>query len=294
MSEVKEVIVYIDFGECELKVVAYAARLAQIFNAELTLMHTLHTGYDYFEVGGYGKSIEVAYERALLKARGLIDEYISEINKVFPINIRKKLASGHPIDEFINFVNARNGLAVLPNHVKSRKIRFISPKIIHKAIRKLHTNMVFVDGEFLPRIDRIHIEKVLVPVDFSEYSKAALKFALQLGAKVHVITVIHPPRFSPDLLDEVELDYNEFISAIEYEARKKLDDLVKEVGGKDVETEVVEGEPPQKILEASREKFDLIVMGIKGRSKSEKLIVGGVTEQVVEFSEVPVAVIRSF
>ena len=294
MGAIKDVIVYIDFGECELKVVAFAARLAQIIDAELTLMHTLHTGYDYFEVGGYGKSIEVAYERALLKARRLIDEYISEIQKVFPVKIKKKLAAGHPIDEFINFVNVKNGLAVLPNYVKSRKIRFISPKIVHKAIRKIQTNMIFVDAEFLPRIDRINIEKVLVPVDFSDYSKAALRFALQLGAKVHAITVIHPPRFSPDILDEIELDYKEFISALEYEARKKLEKLIKEIGGRDVETEVIEGEPPQKILEASRDKFDLIVMGIKGRSKSEKLMVGSVTEQVVEFSEVPVAVIRSF
>ena len=294
MSEIKDIIVYIDFGDFELKVVAYAARLAQILGAELTLMHTLHTGYDYFEVGGYGKSIEVAYERALVKARRLIDEYITDIQQLYPIKIRRKLATGHPIDEFINFVNARNGLAVLPNHVKPGMVKFIAPKIVHKALRKLQTNMVFVDGEFLPRIDRINIEKVLVPVDFSEYSKAALRFALTLEAKVHAITVIHPPRVSPDLLEEVELDYKEFISAIEHEAQKKLKNLVEELGGENVETEVIEGEPPQKILETSREKFDLIVMGIKGRSKSEKLMVGSVTEQVVESSEVPVAVIRSF
>ena len=294
MSEIKDVIVYVDFGEYELKVVAYAAKLAEILGAEVTLMHVLHTGYDYLEVGGYGKSIEVAYDRALLKARRIMDDYINEIKKVFSVEIKKKLATGHPIDEFINFVNVKKGLAILPNHVKSHRVRFVSPKIVHKAIRKLQTNMVFVDGEFLPRIDRINIEKILVPVDFSEFSKSALKFALKLGGKVHAITVIHPPRVSRDLLEEVELDYDEFISVLEMEAKRKLEKLVKELGGENIVTEVVEGEPPQRILEASREKFDLIVMGIKGRSKSEKLMVGSVTEQVVEFSEVPVAVIRGF
>jgi nucleotide-binding universal stress UspA family protein len=294
MSEIKDVIVYVDFDECELKVVAYAAKLAKILGAEVTLMHVLHTGYDYLEVGGYGKSIEVAYERALLKARRIMDDYIREIKKVFPVEIKKKLATGHPIDEFINFVNARKGLPVLPNHVKSHKVRFVSPKIIHKAIRKLNTNMVFVDGEFLPRIDKINIEKILVPVDFSEYSKSALKFATKLGGEVHAITVVHPPRVSRDLLEEVELNYDEFISALEMEAKRKLDNLVKEINGTNILTEVVEGDPPERILEISREKFDLIVMGIKGRSESEKLMVGSVTEQVVEYSEVPVAVIRSF
>ncbi len=302
MEKVKNVIVFVEFEEYELKIVAFSAALARILGAEVTLMHVLHTGYDYLEVGGYGKSIEIAYERALSRARHLMDEYIQEVSRFYDVKFHKKLAMGHPLDEFINFTNLKKGIAVLPNYHKTARLKFTTPKITHKALRKLNTNMIFVNGEFLPRIDRISISKILVPIDFSEYSKSALRFAATLaaknGAQIHAISVIHPPRLSPELFEDIKLDYQEFISVLEREVKNKLDNLIKECVQEcrinNITSEVLEGQPPDVILELSREKFDLIAMGIKGRSLSEKLLVGSVTEQVVELSDIPVAVIRSF
>ncbi len=300
--EVKDIVVFVEFEEYELKIIAFSAALAKVFGAEVTLMHVLHTGYDYLEVGGYGKSIEIAYERALNRARHLMDEYIREVSETYDVKFRKKLAMGHPLDEFINYTNMKKGIAILPNHHKNARLKFTSPRITHKALRKLNTNMVFVNGEFLPRIDRISISKILVPVDFSEYSKSALRFASAIakknGAHIHTLSVIHPPRVSPELLEDIELNYQEFVSVLEREVKNKLENLVNECidecNIKNITSEVLEGQPPDIILELSREKFDLISMGIKGRSLSEKLLVGSVTEHVVELSNIPVAVIRSF
>ncbi len=299
MSEIKNVIVYVDFNEYEIKIIGYATRIAEILGAEVTLMHVLHTGYDYFEVGGFGKSIEVAYERAIAHARLVMDDYINEMQKVFKsVKIRKKLAMGHPLDEFINYAHSNNGLVVLPNHIRRKNIRFLSPGVTHKALRKLNRNMIFVDGEVLPRIDKIDIKRILVPVDFSEYSISALKFAAELAsrndARIHAINVIHPPRVQRELLEEIGLNYKEFVSVLEQETGMKLKSLVKELGIKSVKTEVIEGTPPEVIVELSKDKFDMVALGIKGKSKSEKLLVGNVTEQVVEFSHAPVAVIRDF
>ncbi len=302
MDTIKDIIVFVEFEEYELKIIAFSAALAKILDADVTLMHVLHTGYDYLEVGGYGKSIEIAYERALNRARHLMDEYIQEVSQIYDVTFHKKLAMGHPLDEFINFTNIKKGIAVLPNYRKTAKLKFTTPKITHKALRKLNTNMIFVNGEFLPRIDKISISKILVPVDFSEYSKSALRFAASIasknGAQIHAISIIHPPRVSPELLEDIELNYQEFISVLQREVKNKLDNLISECTREcqinTITSEVLEGQPPDVILELSREKFDLISMGIKGRSLSEKLLVGSVTEQVVELSDIPVAVIRSF
>lgn len=299
MSEIKNVIVYIDFNEYEFKTIGYAAKIAEILGAEVTLMHVLHTGYDYFEVGGFGKSIEVAYKRSIAHARLVMDEYINEMQKFFKdLKIRKKLAMGHPLDEFINYVHLNSDLVVLPNHVKQRNIRFLYPDVTHKALRKLNNNIIFVNGEVLPRIDKIDIKKILVPIDFSDYSISALKFAAEIASKnnaeVHVINVIHPPRVPHELLEEIGLNYKEFVTVLERETGSRLEKLIEELGIKEVEAKVIEGTPPEVIVELSKDEFDMVAIGIKGRSKSEKLLVGNVTEQVVEFSHAPIAVIRSF
>ncbi len=299
MTKVENILVYVDFDECEIKIAGYAAKIADIFGAEVTLMYVLHTSYDYFEVGGFGKSIKVAYERAIAHARHIMDDCINEIQKIFKnVKFRKKIAMGHPLDEFIKYAHLSNGLVVLPNHIRRKNIKFLSPGVTHKALRKLNNNMIFVDGDFLPRIDKIDIKKILVPVDFSDYSISALKFAAEIAnrndAMIHVVNVIHPPRVPLELLEEIGLNHDEFCTVLKKETSAKLKHLVDDIGIKSVKAEVVEGTPPEVIVDMTKDKFDMVAVGIKGKSKSEKLLVGSVTEQVVEFSHAPVAVIRSF
>jgi nucleotide-binding universal stress UspA family protein len=60
-----------------------------------------------------------------------------------------------------------------------------------------------------------------------------------------------------------------------------------------VEISLVKGEPFEKILEFSFQKeVDLIVMGYKGKTGLEKILVGSVAERVVENSKAPVVLIK--
>ena len=85
------------------------------------------------------------------------------------------------------------------------------------------------------------------------------------------------------------------LESLQLEGRKAVRDL--EVAGTQagltVVTEVVEGVPPQEILEYSAmQGIDLIVMGTQGRTGVDRFVMGSVAERVVRHSPVPVLMVR--
>ncbi len=64
--------------------------------------------------------------------------------------------------------------------------------------------------------------------------------------------------------------------------------------GLDFQSQIVMGNPAEKLLEfADARQPDLIVLGAKGRRNTFDILLGGVTQQVMEYSDVPVLVVRS-
>ncbi len=138
-------------------------------------------------------------------------------------------------------------------------------------------------------------DKILVPTDGSEYTKAAAKKALELaklsGGKVTALYVMDKTIFTNVPMDTAVVNvYNtlktEGNSALEY---------VKNLGKEydvEVDMELVEGVPIKVILEMSKD-YDIIVIGTLGRTGMSKLLMGSVAEKVVKASKCPVMVVRS-
>ena len=136
---------------------------------------------------------------------------------------------------------------------------------------------------------------ILVPTDGSEYTKAAIRTAVELaktiGAKITATYVLDQTVFVNMPLDSAVTNTYALL-------KKEGDDAVDFVkqlcteNGVECETVIGEGSPVKNIVEAS-EKYDLIVMGTLGRTGFSKLMMGSVAERVVRYSKCPVMVIRS-
>ena len=129
------------------------------------------------------------------------------------------------------------------------------------------------------------LQKVLVPVDFSDASRAALDYAValagRLGATVSALYVAprHPsyeqlPAFlaqapiDPAQLRRLEEDLLRFVTAASREQRS-------------AEVVVREGDPADEILaQAGDSDVDLIVLGTHGRRGFERWSLGSVTDRV--------------
>lgn len=141
-------------------------------------------------------------------------------------------------------------------------------------------------------------KKILVPVDGSRYSRDAVCLASQL-AKLHgsELKIIHV--LDASLLDQLarlsEKDKETVRQELIHSARGFLWDMEREAAKEQIPLEVVikEGVPHEVILqEAPSWGADLIVMGKLGRRGVSHILVGSVTERVIEFSETPVLVVK--
>src|SRR4051812_46795845 len=138
---------------------------------------------------------------------------------------------------------------------------------------------------------------ILSPVDFSEHSRDALRWAGAFAARFHsrltVISVVDPLlaeaariRLGQDLAKtETEPALREFVAATWSEKAHLPEPTV-------VKTTV--GEPATAILETARaDGTDLIVMGTQGLGGFRKWLLGSTTERLLRRTDVPVLAVPS-
>jgi len=138
-----------------------------------------------------------------------------------------------------------------------------------------------------------HFQKILVPMDGSPSSIAALEEALALAedqaTEIFVLQVNAP--------DQFELGSSTASTdAARAEAERDLEDAITEARtrlGDRLERRTESGEPVRKILEtAAAEQADLIVIGTHGRVGRLRSLVGSVAEGVVRSAPCPVLTVR--
>ena len=136
--------------------------------------------------------------------------------------------------------------------------------------------------------------KLLIAIDDSEYSRAALDLAAELG---------WPPGTSALLLTsvrgehvrQIDADLEELVRAEIERAETRLRALVPELeaAGLVVQARVTRGDPRFAIVDtAQEEKTDVIVVGSHGRSGLKKLLLGSVASHVVTHAPCSVLVAK--
>ncbi|MEN6616402.1 MAG: universal stress protein [Syntrophorhabdus sp.] len=143
-------------------------------------------------------------------------------------------------------------------------------------------------------------KKILVPTDFSEYSDAALNYAIDVakktGAKLYVLHVIGVIQtcavdycFDQSTLDSLEKKSED--SALDM--MKKQLALFADASAMDIETDIKQGVPYEEILAMQKEKgIDLIVMSSHGKTGLLHHLMGSVAERVMKKAGCPVLLIR--
>ena len=147
------------------------------------------------------------------------------------------------------------------------------------------------------------IESILVPVDFSEHSEAALLFAVdcadKMGAAVKVLHVIHDLGEAPGYYSVK--GRKKQLRRMEDVANDMLGEFIQEIKSSHpelpalntIKTILVKGLPVNRILEmAEKSDCQMIVMGSQGRTGLSHIMLGSKAEQVVRLSPVPVTIVK--
>ncbi len=146
----------------------------------------------------------------------------------------------------------------------------------------------------------LNLQRVLVPVDFSEFGRHALKygceFARRFGAELHLLHVVedvYPIVPEAGLVMPAQGDY---LAELQANARTSLDNVPPEEWRHNLPNVVRSVESGTPFLEivryASEHKIDLIVIGTHGRTGLVHMLMGSVAEKIVRKSPCPVLTVR--
>ena len=140
----------------------------------------------------------------------------------------------------------------------------------------------------------MQINKIMVPVDGSEYATRAARYATDMARLMDSeILLIHCHKPFPAILGEPY--FQKAINKILKKSSDLLDPYKKIVqdAGVTVTDRILEGPAARAISEVAKiEKIELIVMGCRGRNDLEGLLLGSCTHRVLKTAPCPVLVIR--
>ena len=135
-------------------------------------------------------------------------------------------------------------------------------------------------------------ERILLAVYGSEHSAKTVPVAADLAKRYgSTVTVLHVREFQKRHGADVDID-------VEEESEAYIDGVVRDLGEAGVaargETRRVgAGQVPKKIVDTAGEvDADLIVMGTRGRTEWQSLLVGGVAHKVLAHASCPVLMVR--
>lgn len=136
------------------------------------------------------------------------------------------------------------------------------------------------------------MNKILVGIDGSEGSKAALRWAID-EAKTHGATI--EALYAWSYLDQSALGGDFVPGYSEDDARVELDKTVDEVLGTEsavsIERTVICELPARALIKASA-GADLVVVGARGLGGFRELLLGSVSHQVANHVACPVTIIK--
>jgi len=140
--------------------------------------------------------------------------------------------------------------------------------------------------------------KILVPIDFSPSSHAALESAADLaqhfGAAIHLVHVIpmFPATTFPDFIPETK-----FLEAAKAEADRHFAAAAADLAAKGIKvgsSVEVGDDVASTILEvAEREKADMVVISTHGITGWHPLVFGSIAEKVMKLVSCPVLLLRT-
>jgi nucleotide-binding universal stress UspA family protein len=145
----------------------------------------------------------------------------------------------------------------------------------------------------------IDIQRILVPIDFSEHSKNALKYAIPFAqrfkASIDLLYVVEPTIYPADF-SFGQIGFPNVEEELRTRGSDELENLItKEIAGKVVSRKIVRtGKPFYEINQyALEENISLIIIATHGHTGMEHILFGSTAEKVVRKAPCPVLVVRS-
>lgn len=181
--------------------------------------------------------------------------------------------------------------------IVGRKVNLPGTGVISQRLaRRASCSLLIIPENAVPKIDRL-----LVPSDFSDYSKDAMEEAILIAEKYgnnteivcqNVFTVPSGYHFTGK-------SYEEFTSIMKMHAEINFKKFIRKIDTKNIQilpvyTQDEDDDPVEDILAKAKEiNADAIIIGAKGRTAATALFIGSMAERLIQLNdEFPLLVTR--
>ncbi len=300
MLDIQTVLHPTDFSACAKHAFTYALQVARQHDADLDLLHVGPTEGDDPIRSAY--QIEAGDESALKKMRDRAEERMMElIGQVDSsgVNIQLNYTRGiAPGPEILSHAEEHDvELVVMGTHGRRGIKRFLLGSVAEEVVRQAPCSVLTVHGETEGDFTPPTIDRMLVPIDLSEFTVPLLRSAKTLAeaytAEIDLLHVVEPLPFPAPLVGAVTI--HDLIPDPTDQATEQLKGLADRVDGPEVAItpHVAEGHAATVILNTAEElDSDLIMIASHGLSGLEGMLLGSVTARVLRKAKCPVWVAR--
>ena len=298
-NEKKTILAGVDGTDASYKAVWWAANYAVHANLDLQIVCVCPL-INYAAVTMDSSYITFADDTAAKQDAQLILAKAKAIAKKQGANVETLLATGDPTSVFVEL--SRNYRLIV---IGNRKKGGLAERLLDAPGSNLPAH-VYCPVVVVPYLDaegkRIRlnnkIENVAVGSDESVWGLKALEIAAEYanewGAKLSVVSAVSIPAVSggtlsaADIISDREMD--DILNSYREELEERIEPLKKKYPDLQIEAQVVQGTAHSALTEAS-EKSDAVVVGSRGRSGFTGLLIGSVSQDLVQHSVAPVYVV---
>jgi nucleotide-binding universal stress UspA family protein len=296
MVPIKSIVVATDMSPFASRAEARAALLAHELGSEsLHLLHVIDNialealrHLDQAPLNTEGRLMESSRKRLGEIEHGLSEKYGVHVVTT-TLNVGR---ADTEIVRYAEFLDAE--LVVLGAHGGGFVRDLFIGSTVDKVLRKLSRSLLIVKRE-----PQVPYRKILIPVDFSDSSSRAMKFAMRVILPAHII-VLHA--FEVPLhakLHSAGIDYKmiQFYEA-EVHAQKKIEmrRFISEWETPGISlTGIVEQGAAFDVIHKKMEvlEADLIVMGKHGQTERDEMQLGSVTTRVIQGADCDILIVGS-
>ncbi len=296
--DIRTIVCTTDFSDFSNRAVPFGVALAREFGAKLYLCHVI----DLSSVAMYGEG----FSDPLMLESKITDyahHHLQDLIGDTDIAWESLTSVGHTADEIALIAREKGAdLVVSATHGRSGLKRLILGSVTERLMRTLPCPMYIVRSLerdlSAPVMAEMKLKRILVGCDFSTDSDLAVQYGVNLAqefqTELYLVHVLEPTVYK-DMLTQTAGACDSGREGLRGTLTQKLKGMVPEEARQwcTPETLLLAGHPSEELTKyAVVNDMDLIVLGVRGHSVMESLLVGSTTDRVVRQAPCPVLSVR--
>lgn len=272
-----------DFSAPSRHAAQRAALLAKSSAASLTLLHTVG-GSALDDLRRWLADGSQAAHAIEADARQRLQDLAAELSRSQGIVVRAHLSIGHPVEQVIRHADDVDAGLVVTGTRGAGFFRGVVVGSTAERIAKRSSRPVLM----VRQLPHEPYRRILVPVDFSAWSRSAIELAQQVAPEATLVlmhAVELPFEGKMRIAGVAEETVSRYRDAARREAQQRLHDLAADVGlnADRVRLSTPSGADPWMLIVQDEQEHDcdLVVIGRQGRHAVDEFLLGSTTRMVI-------------